>query len=229
MADVANFQIFNSIQNSDSTTMFIYLVLLFYSVWSWSIVFDKIFKFRLLDIRTKKFDKLFWSGAMLEDIYKEVKNNQTYPSAVIFVAVMQEWEYSDVVKIVQSKDESKKNALINRLIDIADASITKSMKKIKYGMGFLSIVSSTSTLFGLYGTVWGLIMSFSKIAQLQDSSLIVIAPGISSGLITTIAGLIAAIPASIFHSYYTNKISDFEDKMTNFSTELINILSRELN
>jgi biopolymer transport protein TolQ len=228
MADITDFQILSSIQNADALTTLIYLVLLFFSLWSWSIVFDKFFKFRLLRIRTNGFNKLFWSGSMLEDIYKQVKNNQTYPSSVIFCAIMQEWEYSDVVKIVQSKDGNKKDALRERMMDVADTVLVKSMKKLKYGMTFLSIVSSTSTLFGLFGTVWGIIIAFSKVAQMQDSSLVVIAPGISAGLVTTLAGLVAGIPAAIFYSYYSAKIADFEEEMEFFSIELLNILSREL-
>jgi biopolymer transport protein TolQ len=226
--EVANFQIINAIVSADATTAFIYLVLVFYSVWSWSIVFDKFFKFRLLKIKTEKFDKLFWSGVMLEDIYKQIKNNATYPSAVIFSAVMQEWESSNVLTIVQNNDSAKKESLKERLSMIMDVAMIKSMTKIKYGMTFLTIVSSTATLFGLFGTVWGLIMSFSKVAMMQDSSLVVIAPGIAASLATTFIGLIAAVPAAIFHLYYDSKINNFEDKMTNFCSDVLTILSREL-
>ena len=96
MSGNINLQIFDMITKSDVITMTIYLVLIMYSVWSWSIVFDKIFKFRLLKIKTEKFDRLFWSGKMLEDIHKQIKNSANYPSAMIFCAIMQEWENANV-------------------------------------------------------------------------------------------------------------------------------------
>ena len=88
-------------------------------------------------------------------------------------------------------------------------------------MTFLLIVSTTATFFGLFGTVWGLLKSFLSITALQDSSLIVIAPGIADALITTVFGLIAAIPATIFYNIYNTKINNFEDQMINFGTEVL--------
>lgn len=228
MAGSADFQIFNTIANADTLTTFIYIIMVFFSVWSWSIVFDKFFKFRLLRIRTDRFDKLFWSGIMLEDIYKQVKNNQTYPSAVIFSAAMQEWEGSNVLEIVQQRDSAKKESLKERLSILMDTALAKSMTKLKSGMTFLSIVSSTATSFGLFGTTWGLINSFNAMGMMQDTSLIVIAPGIASGLTATVFGLIASIPATIFYTYYNAKINAFEDSMASFCNDVLAILSREL-
>jgi len=228
MAGEINIQVFDMIRNSDIVLMTIYLVLTFYSVWSWAIVFDKMFKFNSLRIKTEKFNRLFWSGKMLEDIYKQVKNSATYPSAVIFSSAMQEWESSNVLNIVKSADVAKKNSLKERLAVTMDIALSKSMSKLRYGMTFLLVVATTSTFFGLFGTVWGLMHSFLSIASMQDSSLIVIAPGVANALITTILGLISAIPATIFYNIYNTKINAFEDQMSSFSAEVLNILSKEL-
>ncbi len=228
MAGEINIQVFDMIMSSDVVMMSLYIILTFFSVWSWAIVFDKIFKFRSLKIKTEKFNRLFWSGKMLEDIYKQVKNNATYPSAVIFSAAMQEWESSNVLNIVKGGDIAKKNALKERLAMTMDIALSKSVSKLRYGMTFLLIVATTSTFFGLFGTVWGLIGSFFSIAAMQDTSLIIIAPGVANALITTVFGLVAAIPATIFYSIYTIKINNFEDQMSNFSAEVLNILSKEL-
>ena len=228
MAGEINIQVFDMIRNSDIVLMTIYLVLTFYSVWSWAIVFDKMFKFNSLRIKTEKFNRLFWSGKMLEDIYKQVKNSATYPSAVIFSSAMQEWESSNVLNIVKSADVAKKNSLKERLAVTMDIALSKSMSKLRYGMTFLLVAATTSTFFGLFGTVWGLMHSFLSIASMQDSSLIVIAPGVANALITTILGLISAIPATIFYNIYNTKINAFEDQMSSFSAEVLNILSKEL-
>ncbi len=223
-----NAQLFEMIWNSDIITKGIYIILIAYSVWSWSIVFDKIFKFRMLKMKTLRFDKLFWSGKMLEDIYKQVKSSANYPSAMIFVAAMQEWESSNVLSIVKNNDASKKESLKDRLAAVMDVALLKSMSRLRYGLTFLLIVSTTGTLFGLFGTVWGLINSFMSIAAMQDSSLVVMAPGIATGFLATILGLTAAIPATIFYNIYNIKINNFEDQMANFSSDVLTILSREL-
>ena len=228
MSGNINLQLFDMITKSDVITMAIYLVLIMYSVWSWSIVFDKIFKFRLLKMKTEKFDRLFWSGKMLEDIHKQIKNSANYPSAMIFCAIMQEWENANVLDIVKNNKVDSKNSLKERLSAVMEVALVKSVSKLRYGMTFLLIVSTTATFFGLFGTVWGLLKSFLSITALQDSSLIVIAPGIADALITTVFGLIAAIPATIFYNIYNTKINNFEDQMINFGTEVLTILSREL-
>ena len=228
MSGNINLQLFDMITKSDVITMTIYLVLIMYSVWSWSIVFDKIFKFRLLKMKTEKFDRLFWSGKMLEDIHKQIKNSANYPSAMIFCAIMQEWENANVLDIVKNNKVDSKNSLKERLSAVMEVALVKSVSKLGYGMTFLLIVSTTATFFGLFGTVWGLLKSFLSITALQDSSLIVIAPGIADALITTVFGLIAAIPATIFYNIYNTKINNFEDQMINFGTEVLTILSREL-
>lgn len=228
MSGNINLQLFDMITKSDVITMTIYLVLIMYSIWSWSIVFDKIFKFRLLKMKTEKFDRLFWSGKMLEDIHKQIKNSANYPSAMIFCAIMQEWENANVLDIVKNNKVDSKNSLKERLSAVMEVALVKSVSKLRYGMTFLLIVSTTATFFGLFGTVWGLLKSFLSITALQDSSLIVIAPGIADALITTVFGLIAAIPATIFYNIYNTKINNFEDQMINFGTEVLTILSREL-
>ena len=228
MSGNINLQLFDMITKSDVITMTIYLVLIMYSVWSWSIVFDKIFKFRLLKMKTEKFDRLFWSGKMLEDIHKQIKNSANYPSAMIFCAIMQEWENANVLDIVKNNKVDSKNSLKERLSAVMEVALVKSVSKLRYGMTFLLIVSTTATFFGLFGTVWGLLKSFLSITALQDSSLIVIAPGIADALITTVFGLIAAIPATIFYNIYNTKINNFEDQMINVGTEVLTILSREL-
>ena len=228
MSGNINLQLCDMITKSDVITMTIYLVLIMYSVWSWSIVFDKIFKFRLLKMKTEKFDRLFWSGKMLEDIHKQIKNSANYPSAMIFCAIMQEWENANVLDIVKNNKVDSKNSLKERLSAVMEVALVKSVSKLRYGMTFLLIVSTTATFFGLFGTVWGLLKSLLSITALQDSSLIVIAPGIADALITTVFGLIAAIPATIFYNIYNTKINNFEDQMINFGTDVLTILSREL-
>ncbi|GMO59837.1 MAG: protein TolQ [Rickettsiales bacterium] len=228
MKNALSYQILNIFINADIFTSFLYLFLIFYSVWTWAIVVDKFIKFHLLQIRTEKFDKIFWSGIILEDIYKQVKNNQSYPSAFIFSAVMQEWEETNVLEIVQTKDNIKKESLKTRLAIILDNAFLKSVTKLKTGMTFLDIVTKTATIIGFLITSWNFINVFNSIAIAQDTSLIIIAPQIASALLGLVLSLIVSFIAIMFHTYYQNKIYVFEDKMSVFCNDILTILSKEL-
>ena len=214
---------------ADWVSILIDLLLVVYSICSWAIIFDKILKFRLFKITEDKFNKIFWSEKSLEDIYLKTKKLLNCPFAIVFNHAMYEWEKTDVASIVENKDDNKKKYLLERISNNMDIVINKSISKIKFGMTFLLIVSNTSTFFGLFGMVWGVFNTFLSISTTQDSSLIVIAPGITNALVTTIFGLAAAIPATIAHSYYTARINSFEDQLINFSINVNTILSRELN
>jgi biopolymer transport protein TolQ len=106
--------------------------------------------------------------------------------------------------------------------------INKSLERYKTGLGFLLIVASTSTLFGLFGTVWGIMKSFSDVVAAQTASLVVLAPGISASLITTVFGLISALPALMAYYIYSGKVANLEVDLENFELELMSILSKEL-
>lgn len=223
-----NLQIFNLILNADILTKIILITLLSFSLITWSIIFDKFFKFRYLQIKTNQFQKIFWSGQLLEDIYKRTKVGHRYTIAGIFNAAMQEWESSNVIEIAQSKDVNRKNSLKDRIYDLMSITLTKSILKLKFGMNFLLIVASSATFFGLLGTVLGLMTSFQALSLMQAVTLITIAPGMTAALVTTVAGLVTAIPALIGYYVYSYKLKTFEIEMENFQLELLNILIREL-
>lgn len=215
------------ISQSDALVLGILITLLLVSIWCWSIALDKMRKFKLLETRNRSFEKLFWSGQMLEELYKKVKNKANNPAAVIFCAAMQEWEMSNVLSIAKD-DYDRKNALKARLEDVMYVALNRSVSKFRYGLGFMGIAASASPFVGLFGTVWGILLSFQAMAASKDAGISAIAPGMAGALLTTVAGLIVAIPAVIFFNHYNNKVNDFSEKMENFIAELLTILSREL-
>ena len=221
-------QIFTALLHSDFITKTILFILLGMSICSWSIVFDKFFKFKLMSIKTSRFEKIFWSGDMLEDIYNKVKNSAKCPAIVVFISAMQEWGNSDVQNIVKTNDVSKKNSLKDRLYDVMTVAVNRSLRKIKFGVNFLMVVGATATLFGLLGTAWGLSSSFKAMAMMKEASLTTIAPGVSASLTTTIFGMLTAIPAIIAFYFIRARINEYEDELDNFKLEILNILSREM-
>lgn len=225
---IISLQFFTTLLQSDFLTKTIMLILLIFSIVSWTIIIEKFFKFKFLNIKTSKFEKTFWSGEMLEDIYHRVKENISCPSVIIFISAMQEWTTAATQSIVKSTDAIKKNSLKDRLYDIMFVAANRSMGKLKSGINFLLISSTTSTFFGLLGTVWGINQSFKSISMMKDASLMAIAPGVSAALLTTIMGLISAIPALISYYVIIHNINRYEEELNNFLLEILSVLSREL-
>lgn len=222
------FQLFTLLLHADFMTKLILILLAVMSTISWAIIFEKLFKFRLLSMKTSKFEKIFWSGDMLEDIYQKVKNNARCPSVVVFVSAMQEWLNNDVQTIKKENDNDKRSSLKERLFDVMTIAASRSSKKLKSGLNFLLVVGSVSTLFGLLGTVCGISTVFRSIAAVKEATLSSVAPGISSALITTIFGMITAIPALASYYLVRGKIRSYEEELNNFILEILSILSREL-
>ena len=105
-------------------------------------------------------------------------------------------------------------------------SIHREIEKIERGLGYLATVGSTAPFVGLFGTVWGIMNSFQAIAQRQDTTLAVVAPGIAEALIATAAGLAAAIPAVYFYNHFTTKVKTYATEMDDFALEFLNIAER---
>ncbi len=221
-------QIFSTLLHSDFLTKMIMFVLLIMSVVCWTIIFEKFFKFKLLSIKTSNFEKIFWSGDLLEDIYQKVKNSTKCPSIVVFISAMQEWSASDIQSIIKNNDNNKKTSLKERLYDVMTVATNRSMNKLKTGMSILLIIGTTATLFGLLGTAWGMSTAFKNVSLVKDATIATIAPGISAALVTTIMGMLTAIPAIFAYYYIRSKINYYEDELDNFKLEVLSILSREM-
>jgi len=164
---------------------------------------------------------------MLEDIYTAAKTNDNHPLSRIFIACMKEWKGSNIKKIINDAPE-KKSSLKERLMSAMQVASNQSMHKLESGLSFLAIVGSAAPFVGLFGTVWGIMSSFQGIAISKNTSLAVVAPGIAEALLATAVGLFAAIPAVFFYNIFSTKINQFTERTHNFSMQLLNIFSREL-
>ncbi len=225
---ITSLQLFTTLLHADFITKLIMIILFLLSVGTWALIFEKFFKFRLLAMKTSKFEKIFWSGDMLEDIYQKVKNNARCPIVVVFVSAMQEWLNNDVQTIKKDNDNDKRTSLKERLYDVMTISASRSSRKLKFGLNFLLVVGSISTLFGLLGTVCGVSTVFRAIATVKEATLSSVAPGISTALITTIFGILTAIPALVSYYMIRARTRSYEEELNNFILEILSILSREL-
>ncbi len=227
MEKVASVSIVNLISQADIIVQLVMLVLVIASMWSWAIIFDKIIKFKILKSRSDQFEEAFEGSAMLEDIYLEAKKADNHPLARIFIACMREWKTSNVKQII-SEGSEKKDSLKARLMGEMEVAANRASQRLESSLGFLAIVGSIAPFIGLFGTVWGIMSSFQGIAVSKNTSLAVVAPGIAEALLATAVGLFAAIPAVFFYNVFSSKINQFTERAHNFSVQLLNILSKEL-
>lgn len=209
--------------DSDIFMKLLVIGLLFASFWSWSIIFDKVMLFRRMRERMKAFEERFWSGGSLESLYNAYAKNPSDPLSSMFVSAIKEWR--------RSMGEKRANSTINmeeRIEKVMQISIDKQVDKMETKMTFLASTGAVAPFLGLFGTVWGIMDSFTSIGAAQNVSLATVAPGIAEALFTTAIGLIAAIPALIGYNKLTSDIDRLSKKMETFSDELGTIISRQI-
>ena len=198
------------------------ILLLVSSFWSWATIIQKFISYARIKRASVSFDKAFWSGEPLDELFEQMGPQPTGPSEKIFAAGMLEWRRShrnDGGLIAGAQ------ARIDRSMDVA---IAKESEGLNKGLTFLATVGSTGPFVGLFGTVWGIKHAFEQIAISQNNNLAVVAPGIAEALLETGLGLLAAIPAVVFY----NKLSSDSDRIVGgyeaFADEFSTILSRQL-
>jgi len=192
------------------------------SFWAWSIIIQKLITYRRARQEAAVFDRRFWSGEPLDGLFDEIGPEPDGQSERIFAAGMTEWRRShrDDGDLIAGA-----TARIDRSMDVA---IAKEADSLQGGLQVLATVGSTAPFIWLFGTVWGIMHAFVEIAAQQNTSLVVVAPGIAEALLATALGLLAAIPAVIFY----NKLSADADRIVAgyeaFADEFATILSRQL-
>jgi len=209
------------------------LVLLLFSLISWSIVIIKVRLFKKVLTDSQDFLEAFWSSNKLSDAYDSAQEYEYSPEATIFSAGFTELQ--KINKIRSRKDGNSQTETLDMQMATMDnlkRAIRKAESQEIAEMGkylpFLATTGSATPFIGLFGTVWGIMASFHDIGMRGSASLAVVAPGISEALIATAAGLAVAIPAVIFYNYFANKLTYIDGEMQNFSTDFLNLVERDM-
>jgi len=210
---------------ADLVVKAVMLLLLFASLWSWTIIINKSLALAALRRRATKFEKIFWSGRSLDDLYQQFSAKADHPMAAVFVSALREWRRAFEGG---APKESVLAGVKDRIDKAMSVTITRETDGIERQLGFLATVGATAPFVGLFGTVWGIMNSFSAIAARHDTTLAVVAPGIAEALFATAMGLLAAIPAVIFYNRFVNEIGRYTNRLDAFADEFSAILSRQL-
>lgn len=214
------------LQQADIVVKLVILLLVLASFWGWSVIFDKLIRLKAIKEKMNRFEKVFWSGQLLDQLYERVKARIDHPMAAVFVTAMQEWgRYKN---LNHQLEEGIKAGIKERVLQTMQVACNREMDKLYKHLGFLATIGSAAPFIGLFGTVWGIMNSFQSIAATKNTTLAVVAPGIAEALLATAIGLLAAIPASIFYNYLNGQLHSLEGKIEDFSMEIRVLLSREL-
>jgi biopolymer transport protein TolQ len=196
--------------------------LLLASIWVWAIVIDKLILFSRTRKSMDRFEQAFWSGQSLEELYRTLASRPNTSMAALFVAAMREWKRS-------FEGQARSFAgLQMRIEKVMDVTISREIERLERRLLVLATVGSAGPFVGLFGTVWGIMTSFQSIAQSQNTSLTVVAPGIAQALFATAIGLMAAIPATIFYNKFSSEVNKQAHRMEGFADEFAAILSRQM-
>jgi len=201
-------------------------ILLFASFWSWAIIIEKTGRLGRVKRQAERFEQLFWSGKSLDDLHAGLgSRGDNHPMAQVFTTAMREWRRSFEGGTVNA---GLLPGVKDRIAKVMNVSIGREVSRLERQLGFLATVGSNAPFIGLFGTVWGIMNSFSSIAASHDTSLAVVAPGIAEALFATAMGLLAAIPASVAYNHLADGVGRFATRLEGFSDEFAAILSRQL-
>jgi len=220
-----DFSVLALIAHADPVVQAVMLVLLLASIWSWVIIFDKLWRYRKLDDQADRFEAAFWSGGSLEDLYDRIRGRADHPMAALFNSAMLEWERSFEGKTPRAPRGAGITERINKVMRVT---MNRELERLEKYLGFLATVGSTAVFIGLFGTVWGILNSFRSIAATSNTSLTVVAGPIAEALFATAMGLIAAIPAVIAYNKLSADMNRYTNRLEGFVDEFTAILSRRL-
>jgi len=209
--------------SADWVVKIVMLLLIAASVWVWAIVFEKTISLRRANKAADKFEDKFWSGGSLDELYDSEGSRPTHPVAAVFGAAMGEWRRSaQVVGADMSRGSVRER--VDRAIAVT---VNREMERMERWMVFLASVGSVAPFVGLFGTVWGIMRSFSAIAVSKNTNLSVVAPGIAEALFATAIGLVAAIPAVLAYNKISSDLARMAGRLESFGSEFGAILSRQ--
>ncbi len=207
---------------ADWVVKLVMIGLLAASVWCWAIIIDKAMLYTRAGRAMNRFEKVFWSGQSLEELYQTLSQRTTTGLDAVFVAAMKEWKRS------HEQNAASPIGIQARLEKVLDVAIARESDLLEKRLGFLATVASASPFIGLFGTVWGIMNSFQSIAASSSTNLAVVAPGIAEALFATALGLLAAIPATIAYNKLSSDSGKLVARLEGFADEFSTILSRQL-
>ena len=219
-----NMSILNLVLQASWVVQLVMLLLLSVSIASWAAIFRKLFALKRVKSLNEDFEREFWSGTSLNDLFASAAQNakNAGPMERIFASGMREYQK------LRERRITDPGTLLDGARRAMRASFQREMDVVESSLSFLASVGSVSPYVGLFGTVWGIMHAFTGLASLQQVTLATVAPGIAEALVATAIGLFAAIPAVVAYNRFARELDRLAIKLETFIEEFSNILQRNL-
>ena len=197
------------ITNASVLVQLVMAGLLICSIFSWYYIFIKVFTFKRASSQSDKFERDFWSGGDLKELFQRAVNSREGSGKL------------------RSQPGQNIAAVMDGTRRAMRATYQREMEMLESHLSFLASVGSVSPYVGLFGTVWGIMNSFRGLAQVAQATLGTVAPGIAEALIATAMGLFAAIPAVVAYNRFAGDVNRLATRFDSFMEEFSNILQRQ--
>ena len=207
--------------HADIVVKAVMLGLLAASVWTWAIIFTHAIRLRRINRATEKYEADFWATDDIDSFHTK-RGSEKLPTAAILSAGLDEWRRSTGSRAID------RSGTRERLSTRMNAALAAELDRLGDRLNILATVGSVAPFVGLFGTVWGIMRAFTAIADANNTSLAVVAPGIAEALFATAIGLFAAIPAVIAYNRLTHGLDRLEARLGRFADRFHATLSREL-
>jgi biopolymer transport protein TolQ len=207
--------------HADVVVQIVMAGLLIASIWTWAIILGSSRRLGGTRRAIGKFESDFWKADDIDAFYK-ANSDSDLPVARVFAAGVTEWRRSTAGGIVD------REGVRERLATAMGSAVANEVDKLSDRLNILATVGSVAPFVGLFGTVWGIMSSFTGIAAAQNTSLAVVAPGIAEALFATAIGLFAAIPAVIAYNRLGHAVNKIEARLNRFADGFHATLSRQL-
>ena len=210
--------------NASWVVQAVVLLLIGISITSWAAIFRKVVSLKKATLLNDEFDRGFWSGTSLNDLFAGAAQNAKTSGSMerIFASGMREYQK------LRERHISDAGTLLDGARRAMRASYQREMDTIESNLSFLATVGSVSPYVGLFGTVWGIMHAFTGLAAMEQVTLASVAPGIAEALVATAIALFAAIPAVVAYNRFAHDIDRIANRLETFIEEFSNILQRNL-
>ncbi|MBV8829552.1 MAG: MotA/TolQ/ExbB proton channel family protein [Acidobacteriaceae bacterium] len=215
----ADLSLWDLFQNLRPVPLAIIVILVLFSLFSWTIVFSKGSVFSRARRDNRSFLRAFRKANSLQAVALASEQFANAPLVAVF-----DFGYEEVERQIKQRGGLVNKPAIERSLQLG---ISEEVTKLEMNMNWLATVATVSPFIGLFGTVWGIIDAFQGLGNAGSASLRAVAPGISEALITTAVGLAAAIPAAIFYNLYGTRIKEIGTRLEDFAIEFQNLAERD--
>lgn len=216
----ANLSILSLVVQADIVVKLILILLLFMSVFSWTVIFRKIYLIKTQLREINHFEKLFWAGADIQVIRNAINTNQdSYIREILSIGMK---------RFSSLENTTDANNIKKQMKFAMNSELSKVNSSIEQSTHSLATIGSSSPFIGLFGTVWGIMHSFQTIGLAKTATLAIVAPSIAEALLATAAGLFVAIPAVVFYNYIVDISDNFNSRVEGLITQFTELTSSEL-